>query len=445
MRLGFLCRLAVTSAFFAAFATNAAAEGILEVYRLAKQNDPRYRAANHDFRAIEQQLALARSSFFPTIGLEVERGDSDQTILSSQNTVFGRGRSKFPVQNDTLTITQPLMNFAFAARFGQAEAQVSQAAATYGYAGQDLIVRSVTAYFAALAATDNLAFVSAEKNAIGRELQLVQERMRAGLAAITALHDTQARHALVEAREIEAENERRDRLQALREICGKPIAGLSPLQEEIPLSVPEPSNVERWIETALEQNLQLRSRRFALEASQKEIERQRAGHLPTLSLVNTMNRRKTGGSLFGGGSEVETTDLNVRLAIPIFSGFGVMAVTEEAVQRSYSAKEDVERLRREVDRQTRAAYQGVISGLSRVGALKQSVLSQESALQAKEQGYRSGLFPVLAVLDAQRDLYRAKREYAQARYEYLISRVRLLLATGTLKDDDVEWLERIVR
>lgn len=430
---------------FFAFVPSAAAEGILEVYRLAVQNDPRYRAANHDFLAVERLREVARASFFPSAGLEIERGDTDQTIKSSQNAVFGAGRSKYAMQNDTLTITQPLMNFAIAARFGQAEAQVSQAAATFGYAGQELIVRTVTAYFAALAATDNLTFVVSEKSAIGRELQLVQERLRSGLAAVTALHDTQARNALVEAREIEAESERRDRLQALREITGRDITALRPLQDEFPLSVPEPGNVEVWIETALDQNLQLRSRRFAVEAAQKEIERQRAGHIPTLSLVNTMNRRKTGGSLFGGGSDVETIDLSVRLAIPIFNGGGTVAVTEEAVQRYYSLLEDSERLRREVDRQTRAAFQGVISGLTRVRALRQSVTSQESALQAKEQGYRSGLFPVLAVLDAQRDLYRAKREYAQGRYEYLVSRVRLKLATGTLKDEDVEWLERIVR
>jgi outer membrane protein len=424
---------------------HARAEGPLEIYRLAKTNDPRYRAANHEYRAVEKQFDFARAGFFPSATFDAERGDTEQNIRSSQNAVFASGRSKFPVQNDTLTIVQPIFNVATWRRYGQAEAQVGQAVALYAYAGQDLILRSMTAYFAALAASDNVAFVSAEKSALARELQAVQERRRAGLVAITALHDTQARHALVEAREIEAENERRDRLQALREITGRSIERLTPLQDEIPLSSPDPSSVEKWVEAALENNVQLRARRYGVEAARQEIERQRAGHWPTLNLVGTMNRRKTGGSLFGGGSDVDTTDIMVRLSVPIFSGGSVVAVTEEAIERYHSQLEEGERQRREVERTTRAGYQGVISGLTRVNALRQSVVSQESALQAKEQGYRSGLYPVLAVLDAQRDLFRARREYAQARYEYLLSRIRLKLSTGALAEDDVEWLDRVVR
>lgn len=421
----------------------AAAESLLELHQLAKQNDPRYRVAQAEYRALEHALGSARASLLPNIAFELERGDSDQDIVGSQNAVFGRGRSKFPVQNDTLTITQPLINIPLMARYNKAQAELQQSAALFGAATQDLALRTATAYMAALAANDNLEFVRAEKQAIGRELQLVQERLRSGLAAITALHDVQARHALVEARELEAENERRDRLQALHEITGKAIESVRALREAIPLERPDPADPERWVVAALDQNLLLRARHAAVEAADLEVERQRAGHLPSLNLVGTVNRRKTGGSLFGGGSEVETNDVMLRLSIPIFSGFGIHSVTQEAVERRNVAKEERERVQRETERQARAAYQGVATGISRVNALRQSVVSQESALDAKQQGYRSGLFPLLAVLDAQRDLYRAKREHAQARYEYLVARLRLKQATGSLSDDDMAWIDRL--
>jgi outer membrane protein len=203
--------------------------------------------------------------------------------------------------------------------------------------------------------------------------------------------------------------------------------------------------MEHWVETALQQNLLLEARRHAVEVAQQEVARQRAGHAPVLDLVATHNRKDTGGSLFGGGSNVETLDVMLRLNIPLYSGGMVSALTGEASKRYQGALEDLERDARQVERQTRAAFQGITGGAVRVQALAKGVISAESARELKLAGYKSGIETILQVLDAERDLYAAKRDSAKARYEYLLNRLRLKLSVGTLSEADLTAVSALMQ
>jgi outer membrane protein len=307
------------------------------------------------------------------------------------------------------------------------------------------MLRVANAYLGVLAAQDNLSFASAERTSIGQQLQLAKERVARGLATIVNLHDAQARFAQTEAQEIDAKNTLDDAQQAMREIIGKVPASFAPVREEIPIARPDPENVAQWIDIALKQNPGLEAKRYAAEVAQQEMRKQRAGYAPTLNLVGTHINRKQGGTLFGGGSHVETTDLSLKLNVPIYEGGLTTAVTEEAALRHSKSLQEVEAEQRAVDRQTRASYLGVVGAVSRVQALQQGVVSQQSSLKAKQESYRSGLLTLLAVLDAERDLYFVRRDYAKARYDYLLNRLRLKQSTGTLADADLESIDRLLK
>jgi outer membrane protein len=104
-----------------------------------------------------------------------------------------------------------------------------------------------------------------------------------------------------------------------------------------------------------------------------------------------------------------------------------------------------EQQRRSVVRQSREAYNGVISGISRVKAFKQAVVSSEKALESTEAGYEVGTRTTVDVLNVRRDLFRAKRDYASSRYDYILSILRLKQAAGIVNVDDLaqinQWLE----
>jgi outer membrane protein len=421
-------------------AFSASAQTIIEIYRLAHDSDPKYRAAQAEYRASEHILDQAKAGFWPTVKLDAEHIQSRQTVISSNNPIFGAGTTNFPTDTATLSLTQPIFRKDLSERLEQARHIVRQSEFTMMAAEQDLLQRTAAAYLAVLAARDGLDLARAEKDAVRRQLDLADTRLKRGLGTITNFHDASARNAVNEAREIEADNKLADAKQALKEIVGNDIPVFQKVRQEVALVMPQPPDPQRWVEQALEQNLGLKARSEAVEVASQEVEKQRAGFYPSLSFVASQNNNKAGSTLFGGGSNVETSNVSLRLSVPVFEGGLTRALTDEAVQRHMKAKEDRELERRAVERQTRAAFQAVVSGVSLVRALRQSVESQQNAMEGKELGLQRGVYTVLMVLDAQRDLFLARRDFAQARYDYLMNTLRLKQAAGTLSEEDLGLL-----
>lgn len=430
----------IAAGVLAAVALPGAAMGetLMEAYKLARQSDPKYRAAQYEAQAMDTQSDQALAGLLPTIKYDATQVDTRQRVLSSNNPIFGAGVTSFPTETWTLSLSQPLFRMDLIERFRQVKAVLRQAQYTVLAAEQDLMLRTTSAYLSVLAADDGLALAKAERVAVARGQELARERLKMGLGTITNLYDATARYAVTQAREIEAENKLNDARQALKEITGKLVFNYQALRPKFTPVNPEPPVLERWVEKAHEQNLVLRARSEAIEVARQEVERQRAGHYPSLNLLASRNLNDSGSTLFGGGSKVETSTLTLQLSVPIYQGGLVNAVTKEAAFRYQKAQEEREQERRGVERATRSAFQGTISGLSLVGALTQSVTSQQSALEGKEEGFKAGVFPLLPVLDAQRDLFIAKRDYAQSRYDYLVNSLKLKQAAGTLSEADLE-------
>lgn len=420
------------------------AADLMDVYQVALENDARLQAASFEFKASSEAIAQARSALLPDLAFEAEYIESKQKIISSDNTVFASGSTDFPTDTYNLTLNVPVFRYDAWKRFSQSKAVVKQAKAELLAAEQKLMFDSAQAYFNVLAAKDNLEFSRAERLAVGRQLELAQERVNRGLATITDLRDAQARSATSESQAIEAENAMEDAYRALQELTAELVEDLNTLREDIPLTDPGAAELQDWISTAQNQNYGLEAFRHAIKVAEEEKKRQRAGHMPTLDLVGTLNNRDTDGSLFGGGSEVRTNDYLLRLRVPIFQGGGTSSMTREAGYRHQKAKREYEVERRALERETRAAYQGILSGKKKVEALKKSVVFQKSALEVKEEGFKAGINTVLAVLDAQRDLYFAQRDYSQARYDYLLNVLRLKKAAGSLSPDDLKSLNKLL-
>ena len=419
----------------------ASAVTLQEAYALAFQNDSKFRSVRAETRASGTAIDQARAGFMPNIRLDIDRTETRNSVIRNENAFVGVGARTYQTDNGTITITQPVFRREAIARLVQAKAVVKQADFTLLAAEQDLMLRTTAAYLTVLAATDSVTLAAAEREAVGKVLDLARERLKSGLGTITNQYDAEARFAVTRAREVEAQNKLRDARQGLREITGRLIVDVQSLRGEFALQTPDPANIDQWVDTALGQNLALQARREAVEVARQEVERQRAAHFPSVNLLVNLNRRDAGSSLvngsFGPGTLVETSDVTLRVTVPIFEGGLTSAVTAEAAFRFQKVQEDLEMERRSVERSTRAAYDGTLSAVSLVQALKQSVTAQESALELKEQGFKAGLFALLQVLDAQRDLYLARRDHAQSRYDYLLFRLRLKLAAGMLAESDI--------
>jgi outer membrane protein len=420
-------------------------DDILNVYKLAIENDPQFRGADSEQRALRESLTQAYARWKPALSGEILYGKISQKIKESDNTVYATGNSSYTSGTYTLKAIQHVFNWSMYLDVNQAKKLQKRADVDLEAAKQELMIRVAQAYFTTLASKESLAFSKAER----ADVEVLHERAnvknRSGIAPISDLYDAQARLATVDAQVIKAESDYRDALQSLQEMCNKGFMNLKNLPENLPMEMPVPEDVEHWVKVGLDRNLQLKIQQFNSEVAKLDVGRQKAGHYPSLDVVGRYYRQDSGGSLFGGGSVVDTMDIMLQLSVPLYEGGLVRSKTNEAIARSSVAEENVERQRRAVIRQVKATYDGIKTAKRRAEALEKSIASQSKVLEAKEQGYRSGIYTSLAVLDASRDLYLARRDYAQSRYDYVFNTLRFKQVMGTLSDDDLvlvnKWLQ----
>ena len=242
------------------------------------------------------------------------------------------------------------------------------------------------------------------------------------------------------------------RREFLREITGEYINELAAPGEELPLNNPNPSTEAAWIDLSLSQNLALVSARIDEELARDEISSRRSGHYPTLDLVVSTNERDSNGTrrsdfnadptVFQPADSNFTQDsIGIEFSLPIFSGGATSSRVKEAVYQHRATREVLQRVTRETERQTRDAYLGVLSEISRVNALERAVESNQTALEATQAGFDVGTRTIVDVLNAQFQLFQAMTNYRQSRYDYLLNVMRLKQAAGNLQVQDLESLE----
>lgn len=434
---GFHGRILTGAGLLALSIQVAHADDLMAIYQAAKVNDPKFRSSEQQVLAIGQQAKQQRSGYLPQVNLELQRIDTDQTVVSSDNTVFQQGNASYGTDDLSLTLSQAVFRWDRIEAWKQSRVQEDQARARSLQAVQDLQVRVSEAYFGALAARDAVILSKAELASATRQFEDADARYRRGLARRTDQLDAQARMSQVEAELMAKQNAWEDSLEALRELTGNTPESLMPVAREMPLAAPDPLSPENWIKAAADGNLEIQIQKMAVEVADREVERQRAGHYPTLDLRFKHNEHTTDGSLFGGGSQTESDEITLAMNLPIYSGGSVWAKRKEAATKYEQSKDELERTRREVERQTRAAYQGILSAIRRAKALEQAVKAQELAVETKRRGFQAGLYTTMTVLDAEQDLYSDRYQYALARYDYLNNWIKLRRATGQLKADDL--------
>ncbi len=441
------CRLLVRGCWFAVVflllsVGGAAAESLIQVYQQAAENDPLAKTTEFKQLIAEEQQRQAFSEFLPKVSGVASYSGISQNIISSENSVYDSGKADYGAQDFTLTLDQPIFNFANHVGWKQSKINSLKAKLEVVVSSQDLIIRVAEKYLLALAAKDYLDSVQAEQAAVKQHYELAKERLDMGLIPITDLHDAKARLAATEAQISYARYKFEDALQSLNEMTGGDIQGLSGLAEDVKFQNPQPDDVHSWLQGALDQNPAVEVQQKAVEIAQLSIRRTKAKHWPVLNLVGAYERGKNDGSLYGGGSDVESYEAKLQLTVPIYQGGAVSSQVRGARQELAIARQELNHLNRSVQRQTKAAFLGVTSALHRIGALNESVIANQLALDAKREGYLSGLFTSLAVLDAERDLFLVRNDWSQARYDYILNSLKLKKAVGSLQVADLEEFDR---
>lgn len=406
------------------------AEDLLTVYSQAQENDPTLQAAKEVLMATKELMPQANANFLPSVTAASQFASSHES----------RG-GHFTTNNYTVTLTQPVFYYQQWVQYAQADAQVKQAYSTYTAAEQALIVRTLTAYFNILKAQDTLYFAKAQRKALAKFLAQTEERYRASLIAITDVEIAKAQFDSALSKEIAAETNLENQKQKLQEITGVYPCSLAVLQGCVALTPPEPSNVELWVDSSIEQNFNLQALRYEIDISKANIKLRSGEHLPTINVVGSVYHNSRIPFVI---PKETTSSVGLQMCMPIFSGGSILSKTRQARHLYEHSQRQYEILYRQTESNTRQFYRNVLTQIGLAKALQQAARSNEHALKATDESFKVGNRTIVDVLTSQTNLIQSQQDYAYARYEYILQSIQLKQSAGTLNPCDVQsinaWL-----
>jgi outer membrane protein len=433
-------------------AQRACANDLLEFYRLALARDAVLQSATYQRDAAVEVRPQALSQLLPQIGASASAGrerEGQQTAVVSTtqaaDCVLGVSQQMENCYSNThaygLTLTQTLWSFESFSRLREANFLAASAQANLLGAQQGLLLRVATAYFGILSATDQLATNRRAREAFGTLLNQAKARERTGISPRSEVAQAQSFYDATEQSVIDAQNALDDADLVLTEIVGTRAAGIAPLREDIPLTSPDPDSVDAWVASARQDNPGVRAAELQAEAADRDIGVQRGRGLPSITL-NGSSSRLWQDLEFGGRQTLDT--VGVSFNWPLFQSGAVASAVRQSRALYRQTEAQYDSAQRDTERQTRAAYRGVVTGILRIGAARRAVESGRQAVEASQRNVEFGTGSVFDLLNAQNNYYAAQRAYSQTRYDYLTAVLTLKQQAGRLAERDLEAIDGLL-
>ncbi len=426
------------------------AENLTDLLNAAKTYDAAYLSAQSQAESVKFQAAQSRALQRPSVNLQadISRNHLDSSVAAQTNPLTGTTSYSSSSTSRKLGVSarQPLYNPGNSAKIDQADQSIVAAETDLQAAQNDLTVRVTQAYFDVLGAQDVLTAAQANKAALAEQLAAAKRSFEVGNSTITDTREAQARFDLATAQEIASSNDLRVKRIALDQLVGRSNVTPTPLSTPVNLESLSPGQVEEWVGQAATSPV-VRKAEAGLQVAALEIDKAKAGHLPTVDAVanvvrNDISTNSITTKVAGGAGT--TSSIGVELNMSLYAGNSIQNRIREVLQLKEKAEHDLENARRSVTLGTRQAYFGVQSGLAQVKAYEAAEASAKLALEATQLGYRVGVRINKDVLDAQTQLLNTQKDLYKARYDVIVGSVKLKQASGTLKADDLDALNKLL-
>ncbi len=411
---------------------------LVDVYHQALAHDPTLASALSANKAAQEIIEQGKALYRPTVNFNADASTS-RTHIRYLDSNVPPGNSSFENYKAGVEARQPIYRKQNLVQIEQSKTQVSLADKQYNLSQQALILRTTQAYFDVLLAQDKIDLIGAQKTAILSQLEQAKATFEVGTSTITDVNEAQARYDLTLAQEIAAVNEHEIALRSVEVITGEIPNKLATVKPDIKVSVLS-QTMQDWQQVTAQNNLNIQIQQDSLKLAEQEVERANAGHLPTLDAVASYSDSYANGSpsVFSAGNDLRNATIGLQLEIPLYAGGAISSRARQAVLNKQKALDDIEIARRKTDLETQRAYFNLNSSIAQVKALDQALISSQSQLDSTKLGYEVGVRTSVDVLNAQQQLFSAKRDLLQARYNYLVNIIRLKSASGLVAEADLQ-------
>ena len=422
-------------------------ENLLDIYNEALENDPTFKSAEYSYLADKEIVVQGRAALLPSITLSGATNWNEYY----QNDQLQQEYNSF---SKSARVSQPLLRLDTWFNFKRSKSLTDAAEAEFAYEQQSLLVRTAELYFGVLRAIDNLNASVSEEKAIKKQLDQAQQRYEVGLSAITGVQEAQLAFDLSKAARINNEGNLFSAREALNALIGREIFSLDQLGDSLQISSPFPNSKEEWVQLALKNNYQLKAAYLRKDAAKSNARSAASNHLPKIDIVGSGSESETnqfnyeGFSINGQGIPVPAVtgrrNYSIQLSMPLFQGGAVNSRRKQAYSQYSQADENTLFTERRIIQEVRSQFSNVNTLVANVTAQKQAVISATSALEATQVGYKVGTRNVVDLLQAEKNLYSAEKNLANAKYDYILANLRLALAAGTIDPSDIVEINNLL-
>ncbi len=436
---------AVMLAALAAVSAPAWGLDLLQAYQAAQAQDPRIRAARAARDSALERLPQARSQLLPNLSASMGRNKNDVDL--TQQNILGQeaaSHDKYFSYNQTVQLRQPLYRKPLWDGLRQAGFIVEDAEATLEREEQELVTRVAGAYMEALLAQDALTLAQKKQSVTATQLDAAKKTFAAGAGTRTDIDEAQARLDMDEANMVSARQQVELTQRQLEILINQPVGALAGVDTtSLPLLPPLPANVDDWVAQAEAHSPEVRALQARVDTARAEISKAQGAHYPTLDAVAQISRSAS-ENITSPGTRSTNRMIGLQLSVPLYSGGYTQSTVRQAVAEEVRALENLEAARRDLAVRVHREYRGVSEGVLKVRALEQAERSGRQLVQSSRRSYQVGLRSLLDVLNAEQQLQSVQRDLAEARYLYLVARVRLRSLAGSNTEDSIReingWL-----
>jgi outer membrane protein len=413
---------------------------LTSAYYAALNNDAVFVGAKANFESIQQKLPISRAGLLPVVALSANTNWNNQNEFQNPpNTITPR---HFNSNEYSISLTQPLFRWQNWVGYDQSKLIVGQAEVGLENARQDLILRVSQAYFDVIFSHEILDAAKSLQSSVGAQLSFSKAAFRVGTGVQTDVFDAQSRLAFAGSQVIAAETDLEGKSRILENIIGTMPVNLPQPRKGLLVNLQLPSELNKWVTAAEQTNLTVQQQQLAVEIANLEVDKQRAGHYPTLDVVASSGRNST----FNSGIR-DVTDggrVGVQLTIPIFQGGEVKARVAEAIAGRNVVDAALIAAKRNATLATRVAYLGVNNGMVQIKILEQALQASQDSLESTKAAFDVGIRLGIDVLNAQNQVYTARRDLARATLDTLLAQLKLKAAVGTLGESDVVVVNALI-
>lgn len=419
---------------------------LLQVFDAALQQDATLLAAKATAAVERERLPQAKSQMLPNLSASVSRSnnqlESKSTNILGQEQVINLG---YPSSNNSLTLRQALYRPQLTAQYDQAQAQVDAAEATLAQEVQSLAVRVSGAYFEAMLTHEQLALILAQRVAYTTQLDAARKALAGGSGTRTDIDEAQARLDMNAAQEIEARQNIAYTLQQVQSLISQPVDKLASLDvSKLTLDYPEPNLLQHWVSRAEQRSPYLSALQARVSVARQDIEKARSGHYPTLDAVAQWTQSES-ENVTNTSSRYTNNSIGLQLSIPLYSGGYVSASVRQALAGLERADQSLEAGRRDLRLRVHKEFRGVTENIPKIKALEQALLSAEQLVSSNQKSFQAGSRTLLDILNAQQQRTLVQRDLAQARFLFLLAKIRLLALVGSADRDAVQAINRVLK